>query len=82
MEVEFVALDVACVEIEWLKNFLSNIPLMLKHIPLISMHCDCQATITKAKSKNFNEKRRHLRVQHKFIRQLISHDVVSIDFVR
>jgi len=61
MKAEFVALDVACVEAEWLKNFMLDIPWMPKPIPFISMHCDCQATIAKAKSKSFNEKRRHLR---------------------
>lgn len=82
MEAEFVALDVASTEAEWLKNFLSDIPLLPKPIPPISLHCDCQATIAKAKSKNFNEKRQHLRVRHKSVKHLISHGVISLDFVR
>ena len=46
------------------------------------MHYDSQVVISKVTSKNFNEKRRHLRVRHKSIRNLISHDVISLDFVR
>ena len=46
------------------------------------MHCDSQVAISKVTSKNFNEKRRHLRMRHKFIRNLISHGVISLDFVR
>ena len=45
------------------------------------MHCDSQVAISKVTSKNFKEKRRHLRVRHKSIRNLISHGVISLDFV-
>ena len=46
------------------------------------MHCDGQVVMSKVARKNFNEKRRHLRVRHKSIRNLISHGVISLDFVR
>jgi len=46
------------------------------------MHCDSQVAICKVSSKNFNEKRRHLRVRHKFIRNLITDGIISLDFVR
>ena len=46
------------------------------------MHCDGQVVMSKVARKNFNEKRRHLRVRHKSIRNLISHSVISLDFVR
>ena len=41
MEFEFVALEIAGSEAEWLKNFLANIPLGMKPTPSVSMHCDC-----------------------------------------
>lgn len=46
------------------------------------MHCDSQVTITKAKSKNFNKKRRHLIVRYKSIHHLLSHGIISLDFIR
>jgi len=46
------------------------------------MHCDSQVAISKVFSKNFNEKRRHLRVSHKSIRNLITNGIISLDFVR
>ena len=46
------------------------------------MHCDSQVAIAKVTSKTFNEKRRHIRLRHKSIRNLISHGVLSLDFVR
>ena len=46
------------------------------------MHCNSQAPITKIKSENFNEKRRHVTVRNKSIRYLISHGVIFLDFVK
>ena len=46
------------------------------------MHCDSQVATYKVTSKNFNEKRRHLRVRYKSIRNLIYHGVISLDFVK
>ena len=82
MDVEIIALDTATSEAEFLKNLLCDLPLLNKLIPPISMHCDSQVAIAKVNSKNFNEKRRHLRVRHKSIRNLISHVVISLDLVR
>ena len=57
MESEFVvALEMVGSEAEWLKNFLSNIPLGMKLTPSISMHCDSQSTIVVAKNKTLNGK--------------------------
>ena len=82
MEAELVALDVACIKAKWLKSFLNDIPLLPKPIPPISLHWDSQVTIAKVKSKNYNEKMRHLTMRHKCIRHLISHGVISVNFVK
>ena len=57
MEAEIIALDTATCEVEFLKNFLCNFPLLNEPIPPISMHCDSQVAIYKVTSKNFNEKK-------------------------
>jgi len=54
IESEFVAFEMAGSEVEWLKNFLANIPLGMKPTPSISMHCDCQSTIIIDKNKTYN----------------------------
>jgi len=82
MKAKLVALNTATNEAEFLKIVLCDLSLLNKCIPPIPMHCDSQIAISKVTSKNFNEKRRHLRVRHKFIRNLISHGVISLDFVR
>jgi len=60
IEYEFVALEMAGSEAEWLKNFLANIPLGIKPTPSVSIHCDCQSAIAIAKNKNYNGKNRHI----------------------
>ena len=48
----------------------------------MSMCCDSQATIAKAKSKMFNGKNRHIRLRHNIMWQLLKTRVISLDFVR
>ena len=68
MEFEFVALEMAGSEVEWLKNSLENIPLGMKSTPFVSIHCDCQLTIAIAKTKNYNGKNRHIQLRHNLIK--------------
>ena len=82
IEAKTIALDNATSEADFLKNLLCDLSLLNKPIPPISVHCDSQVVISKVTRKNFNEKRRHLRVRHKSIRNLISYGVISLDFVR
>ncbi|GJS02680.1 zinc finger, CCHC-type containing protein [Tanacetum coccineum] len=82
MEYEFVALAAAGKEAEWLRNLILDIPLWSKPITPISIHCDSAATLAKAYSQMYNEKSRHLGVRHSMIRELITNEVVSIEFVR
>jgi len=83
MEAEIIALDTATSEVEFLKNLLCDLPLFNKPIPPISMHIVIVKLLyLKLLAKNFNEKIRHLRVRHKSIRYLISHGIISLDFVR
>jgi len=68
MESEFVTLEMAGSKVEWLKNFLANIPLGMKPTPSVSIHCDCQSTISKAKSKNYNGKNKHIQLRHNLVK--------------
>ncbi|GKA27786.1 zinc finger, CCHC-type containing protein [Tanacetum coccineum] len=82
LESEFMALAAAGKEAEWLKNLLLEIPLWSKPITPISIRCDSAATLAKAYSQMYNEKSRHLGVRHSMIRELITNEVISIEFVR
>jgi hypothetical protein len=59
IKAKIIALDATSLEVKWLQKNLIDIPIFSKPIPPISMHNDCQATITKVKNKFFNEKIDH-----------------------
>ena len=67
MESKFIALELISNEVEWLRNFLVDIPLGVKPIHSLSTHYDCQAAIAIAKNKTFNGKNRHIRLRHEVI---------------
>ena len=82
MEAKFIVLEKASSEVEWLRNLLSDIPLWMTPTPFVSMRCDSQATIAKAKSKMFNGKNKHIHLRHSIVRQLLETRVIALDFVR
>ena len=82
MEAEFIALDKAGEEAEWLRNFLEDIPNWPKPVPSICIHCDSQSAIGRAHNKMYNGKSRHIRRRHNTIKQLLSTGVITIDYVR
>ncbi|KAG8657733.1 hypothetical protein MANES_03G098716v8, partial [Manihot esculenta] len=82
MDSEFIALELAGTEVEWLRNFLADILLGIKSISSVSMRCDCQTTIAIAKSKTFNGKNRHIHLRHNVIKQLPKNGTISIDYVK
>ena len=69
MELEMIALNTTSIEIEWLKDLLTEISLLEKSLPVISIHCDCRSAINKYHQKNANMKmNRHLKMRHKSLR--------------
>ena len=82
MESEFVALEMAGSETEWLKNFLTNIPLGMKPTTFVSMHYDCQSTIAIAKTKTYNGKNRHIQLRRNLVKQLLKSEMIFIDYVK
>ena len=82
MEFAFVALEKASTEAEWLRNLLVDIPIWERPAPSVSIHCDNQATIVRAKNKIYNGKSRHIRLRHKIVKQLLDDGIISLDYVR
>ena len=82
MESEFIALDKAAEEAEWLRNFLEDIPMWEKPMPALTVHCDSQSAIARALNVLYNGKSRHIRRRHKSIRKLISTGIVTIDYIK
>ena len=82
MESEFIALDKAGEEIEWLRHFLEDIPIWPKSVPARCIHCDSQSAIGRAQSHMYNGKSRHIRRRHNTVRQLLSNGIISIEYVK
>ena len=84
METEFITLEKTSFEVEWLRNLLADIPTWTRLALFVSMHCDSQATIAKAKAKSkiFNGKNRHIRLRHNIVRRLLEIRIISLKFVR
>nr|GEX42683.1 zinc finger, CCHC-type [Tanacetum cinerariifolium] len=81
MESEFVTLDAAGKEAEWLRNLIHETLIWPKPVAPISIHCDSDVTLSKAYSQIYNGKSRHLGVRHSMIRELIMNGVIFIEFV-
>ena len=82
MESEFIALELAGREAEWLRHLLIDIPLWGKPTPSVALHCDSQAAIVVAKSSVYNGKKRHIRLRHKVLKEFIASGVISLDYVK
>lgn len=81
MESEFIALELAGQEAEWLRDLLAYIPLWGRPT-LISLHCDSQAAIGVTNNSAYNGKRRHIRVRHSIVRHLIKKGDISLEYVK
>ncbi|GKB79432.1 DNA polymerase zeta catalytic subunit-like protein [Tanacetum coccineum] len=68
MEAEFIALDKAAKEAEWLRSFLEGILLWQKPMTAVCIHCDSMAALTRAKNHIYNGKSRHIRRRHNTIK--------------
>ena len=82
MESEFIALDKAREEAEWLRQFLKDIPIWPKPVPTICIYCDSQSAIGRAQNDMYNDKSRHIRHRHNTVRQLLSNEIISIDYIK
>ncbi|PHT58063.1 hypothetical protein CQW23_00426 [Capsicum baccatum] len=82
MESKFIALDKAGEEAEWLRNFLKDISYYPKPVAPICIHCDSQAAIGRVGSMMYNGKSRHIRQRHNTVRELLSSEIITVDYVK
>ncbi|KAL0356467.1 UNVERIFIED_CONTAM: Retrovirus-related Pol polyprotein from transposon RE2 [Sesamum radiatum] len=68
-------------EAEWLRNLVGDVPLWGSFVP-VSLHCDSQAAIGIAKNYAYNGKRRHIRIKHGAVKELLKGGIISLEYVR
>ena len=56
MEIELMALKKARSKVVWLRSLLIDMPLFTNSVVFVCFPCDCQAVITRVKSKVYNGK--------------------------
>ncbi|XP_070025288.1 secreted RxLR effector protein 161-like [Nicotiana sylvestris] len=82
MESEFIALAATGREAEWLRNLLLDIELWPQPMANVLLPCDSEATMSKAFSKIYNGKSRHIALRHEYIRQLISDVIITVVYIK
>ncbi|PHT36559.1 hypothetical protein CQW23_24259 [Capsicum baccatum] len=82
MESEFIAIDKAGEKIEWLWNFLEDIPYWPKPLAPVCIHNDSQATIVRVGSMMYNGKPRHIRRRYKIVKELLSSGIITVDYMK
>ncbi|PHT89512.1 hypothetical protein T459_04625 [Capsicum annuum] len=82
MESEFIALDKAGEEVEWLRNFLEDILYWPKPVVPVCIHCDNQAAISRAGNMMYKRKSRHIRRRYNTVRELLSIGIITVDYVK
>jgi hypothetical protein len=50
-------------------------------MPAISLHCDSETTMSRAYSKVYNGKSRHISLRHEYVKQLIINGIITIVYV-
>lgn len=82
MKSEFIALELEGQEAKWLRNLLTDVPLWGRQMSPVSLHCDSQTVIGIAKNSVYNGKKRHIRIRHDAVKQLLSYGVIYLEYVR
>jgi hypothetical protein len=76
------ALDTTSVEAEWLRELLMDLPVVEKHVSVISMNCDKQTVLIKINSSKDNMKStRHIKMRLKSVKKLRNSEVIALDYV-
>jgi hypothetical protein len=83
MEAELTALDTATVESQWLRELLSDLPVVEQPIPAILINCDNQTVIVKVNNSKDNAKSsRHVRRRLFSVRKLRNSGVITVTYIR
>ncbi|PHT49068.1 hypothetical protein CQW23_13276 [Capsicum baccatum] len=53
-----------------------------KPVAPVCIHCDSQAAIGRAESMMYNDKSRHIQRRHNTVRELLSSEIITIDYVK
>ena len=82
MEAKFIALELAGPKAEWMKGLVADMLLWGRQPTAIFLHHDSQAAIGVAHNSVYNGKKRHIRIRHKAVKQLLKNGLISLEYIR
>jgi hypothetical protein len=82
-EAELVALDSAALEAEWLRDLLSDLPMLAKPITVVLVYCDNTSVLLKVNNRKDNQKSsRHIKRQLDSCRHARETGVITADYIK
>jgi hypothetical protein len=83
MEAELTTLDTTTIKAEWLRELLTDFPMVEKPITAIPMNCDNQTMIVQMnRSKDNMKSSRHVKRRLKSVRKLKNSGVIALGYVQ
>nr|CAN68883.1 hypothetical protein VITISV_015907 [Vitis vinifera] len=77
-EVEYIAADLCCAQILWMKQTLSDFNLFFEHVPI---KCDNTSTINISKNPVQHSRTKHIEIRHHFLRDHVQKGDITLEFV-
>jgi hypothetical protein len=82
MEAELASLNIAIVEVDWLRELLMDLSIVEKPLSAILMNCDNQTVIVKVdSSKDDMKSSRHIKKWLKSVRKMRNSGVITLDYI-
>ena len=75
-------MTVADKEAEYIRNMLWYIKLWPQHLSSISLNWDSETTMSRAYSNIYNGKSWHISIQHGYVRELFTNEVILTVYVK
>ena len=78
MEAEYIAADLCCAQILWMKQTLRDFDLSFEHVPI---KCDNTSAIRISKNLVQHSKTKHIEIRHHFLRDHAKKGDITLEFV-
>ena len=78
VEVEYIATNLCCAQILWMKQTLSDFDLSFEHVPI---KCDNTSVISISKNLMQHSRTKHIEIRHHFLRDHAQKGDITLEFV-
>ena len=78
MEAEYIAASEATKEAVWLKNFLSDLEVVLNMDGPITLYCDNNGVVTNSKEPRSHKRRKYIKRKYHLIREIVNKGDVTV----